>query len=82
MANKLQSLCGLSEDDISQNETLKTAIASLDETTIHSFIVENMLKNNQVVSTASDENIQTKADINTISTDEYNYDGSIMKDLF
>lgn len=82
LASKLQSLCGLSEDDISQNETLKTAIAGLDETTIHSFIVENMLKNNQVVSTASDESIQTKADINTISTDEYNYDGSIMKDLF
>ena len=82
LASKLQSLCGLSEDDISQNETLKTAIASLDETTIHSFIVENMLKNNQVVSTASDANIQTKADINTISTNEYNYDGSIMKDLF
>lgn len=82
LTDKLKSLCEMSEDEISQNEVLQMAIASLDDTTIHSFIVENMLKNKQVVSTASTDNIQTKADINTISTNEYNYDGSIMKDLF
>ena len=82
LTDKLKSLCGMSDDEISQNEVLQTAIASLDDTTIHSFIVENMLKNKQVVSTASTDNIQAKADINSVPTDEYRYDGSIMKDLF
>ena len=82
LTDKLKSLCGMSDDEISQNEVLQTAIASLDDTTIHSFIVENMLKNKQVVSTASTDNIQAKADINSVPTDEYKYDGSIMKNLF
>ncbi|MGP1411691.1 MAG: hypothetical protein ACTTKD_07640 [Peptoanaerobacter stomatis] len=81
LVEKLHSLCELSDEDIEQNGTLKTAIASLDETAINSFIVENMLNKSNDISTASTDDINVKTDINT-AEDNYDLDGSVMRNLF
>lgn len=82
LTNKIISMCELSQEDINANESLASAIKSLDETVVNSFIIDSLLakKQSQKETNVSTASVNTKVNINT--QDEYTPNGSVFKSKF